>query len=1068
MLRSIRTKFLITQMGFVLTVALVLGLATYFIMFQSLRKSRMQYLEYAAVHIEEKMSILIAGKEQLLEKIAASEMVTNYAKKQQENMLVGHFGRFMPEFAALSYVNDHGIEEIELVHGETTAKILDKADSILIERLKQNPNKTLNTYLAFSPETAGPCIEFGFLNKSFFDEFLGIILGKVSVVELSKNIQETTVGKSGSVILLDSQGTILSCKDSNSILQKIVIDGTESEKVIAATETGASGHGRAKILGVDSYFAYTPVSGQDWVVMTILPYREFATALNNLRNTVLLIGFGILIVGVVLSLLLARNMTGSILKLVQGTNLIAKGDFSYKINTKSQDEIGTLAKSFNRMAEDLGKTTTSVVNLNREIAVRRKVETSLRQSEKRFEEVAESSGDWIWEINSEGLYTYSSPVVEKLLGYKPAEIVGKKHFYDFFAPEQREELKKTAFEAFAKQNEFKGLINPNIHKNGSTVILETHGTPIVDNKGNLTGYRGADRDITERKRAEERLLAVNSLQENLLPLISLEQKLKFITDAVVRILDADFARIWTIKPGDRCDAGCIHANVAEGPHVCRFRDKCLHLTASSGRYTHLDGKEHRRVPFGCYKIGLIAAGEQAKFLTNKVVTDPHVHNHDWARKLGLVSFAGYRLTHTNGEPIGVLALFSKHSISPEEDALLEGIAHSTSMVLNAAQAEESLRKNEEFTRRVIESSSDCIKVLDLEGRLLSMSGGGQKILEIDDITPYLNASFIDYWKGKEREDCLEAVAKAKQGKTGIFYGYFETAKGTPKWWEVIVTPIKDSDGKINRLLAVSRDITERKKSEKSIENLNKDLKSTVALLTQSNRQLREFAHLAAHDLKTPLRGISTLAQWLVNDYKEKFDDAGRRQVDLLVERVERMNELVNAILEYSTIGRDRRKEHPVDLNRLVGTVLVETKPPANIKITINKKLPVVVCEETHLRQVFHRLLANAVRFMDKPEGRITIDYTDKDDLWEFSVSDNGPGIAPQHFERIFQLFQSLNESDQSKGEGTGLTFVRKIVELYGGQIWLTSELGQGSTFFFTLPKDKAVVENVKLETNIVG
>ncbi|MDD5327335.1 MAG: ATP-binding protein [Phycisphaerae bacterium] len=256
---------------------------------------------------------------------------------------------------------------------------------------------------------------------------------------------------------------------------------------------------------------------------------------------------------------------------------------------------------------------------------------------------------------------------------------------------------------------------------------------------------------------------------------------------------------------------------------------------------------------------------------------------------------------------------------------------------------------------------------------------------------------------------------------------------------------------------LNQEIVERKKAEEYIENLNKDLKSTVAMLTQSNRQLREFAHLAAHDLKTPLRGISTLAQWLVNDYKEKFDDAGRRQVDLLVERVERMNELVNAILEYSTIGRDRRKEHPVDLNRLVGTVLVETKPPANIKITINKKLPVVVCEETHLRQVFRRLLSNAIRFMDNPEGHITIDYTDKGDLWEFSVSDNGPGIAPQHFERIFQLFQMLNDSDQSKGGGKGLTFVRKVVELYGGQIWLTSEPGQGSTFFFTLPKALEVI-----------
>jgi len=443
-------------------------------------------------------------------------------------------------------------------------------------------------------------------------------------------------------------------------------------------------------------------------------------------------------------------------------------------------------------------------------------------------------------------------------------------------------------------------------------------------------------NVTERKRAEERLLVVNSLQRLLLPPAPIEQKLKFVTDAVVRILDADFARVWVIKPGDRCEAGCIHAEATEGPHVCRFRDKCLHLTASSGRYTHLDGKGHRRVPFGCYKIGLIAAAEQDKFLTNDAATDPHVHNHDWAKELGLVSFAGYRLTRTDGTPLGVLAMFSKHPISPEEDALLEGIAHSTSLVLHTSRTEEAVNK------------------------------------------------------------------------------------------------------------------------------LNKDLKSTVALLTRSNKQLREFAHLAAHDLKTPLRGINVLAQWLANDYRKKFGKKGLQLIDLLEAKVERLNKLINAILQYSTIDRERHREHPVDFNGLVGTILVEIKPPPSVKITINKPLPVVICREAHLRQVFYHLLSNAIRFMDKPEGRITIDCSDKNDCWEFSVADNGPGIAQQHFERIFRLFQVLGDSAQSESSGIGLTVVRKIIELYDGQIWLTSELGQGSTFFFTLPKTISVTDNEKL------
>ncbi|MFH1632674.1 MAG: GAF domain-containing protein, partial [Chloroflexota bacterium] len=151
-----------------------------------------------------------------------------------------------------------------------------------------------------------------------------------------------------------------------------------------------------------------------------------------------------------------------------------------------------------------------------------------------------------------------------------------------------------------------------------------------------------ERAESERKHDEERLKRLNSLTESLLGSDSLDEKMKRITDGVIDIFGADFARIWLIKQGDMCDSGCMHANVIEGAHVCRERNRCLHLMASSGRYTHIDGS-HGRVPFGCYKIGLVAAAEEPGFLTNDVTHDPRVHNHNWARELGLVSFAGYRL-----------------------------------------------------------------------------------------------------------------------------------------------------------------------------------------------------------------------------------------------------------------------------------------------------------------------------------------------------------------------------------------------------------------------------------------
>jgi hypothetical protein len=145
----------------------------------------------------------------------------------------------------------------------------------------------------------------------------------------------------------------------------------------------------------------------------------------------------------------------------------------------------------------------------------------------------------------------------------------------------------------------------------------------------------------------------------------MEQKLKMITNSVVDIFAADFCRIWIIGRGDLCELGCVHATATEGLHACLYRDKCLRLIASSGRYTHTDGTVHRRVPFGVYKIGRVASGHEHKFLTNDVAHDPRVHNRDWAQGLGLVSFAGYQLRPPGGETVGVLALFSTHAITTE-------------------------------------------------------------------------------------------------------------------------------------------------------------------------------------------------------------------------------------------------------------------------------------------------------------------------------------------------------------------------------------------------------------------
>jgi signal transduction histidine kinase/DNA-binding response OmpR family regulator len=249
-------------------------------------------------------------------------------------------------------------------------------------------------------------------------------------------------------------------------------------------------------------------------------------------------------------------------------------------------------------------------------------------------------------------------------------------------------------------------------------------TVLTDADQKPCGFIGTALDITDRKwtqAVQDKLLArqqdINLLHQSLLEPIPLKEKLRKVTDGIVRIFDADFCRVWLIRPGDLCQGECIHAVAKDGPHVCRYRDRCLHLLASSGRYTHIDGQTHRRVPFGCYKIGRIASAEDHKFLTNDVPNDPRVHNHQWARELGLVSFAGYQIRDPDGYVLGVLALFAKHPVDESEDAMLEGLSATVALVVEEAAAQEALRQSKEEAENYVAALESANHALEASNQL---------------------------------------------------------------------------------------------------------------------------------------------------------------------------------------------------------------------------------------------------------------------------------------------------------------------------------------------------------------
>jgi PAS domain S-box-containing protein len=280
--------------------------------------------------------------------------------------------------------------------------------------------------------------------------------------------------------------------------------------------------------------------------------------------------------------------------------------------------------------------------------------------------------------------------------------------------------------------------------------------------------------------------------------------------------------------------------------------------------------------------------------------------------------------------------------------------------------------------------------------------------------------------------------------------------GNIRWVRRTLVPSFDSQGKILSYDGLMQDITELKIAEQVQMQL-------LGELEQATEELKDFAYVASHDLKAPLRGISALAGWISTDYGDKLGDDGKEHIKLLLARVKRMYNLIDGVLEYSQVAR-KEKSVQVDLNEVISEVIAEIEAPESIKIVIEHPLPVVICGRNSIQQVFYGLLSNAVNFIDKSDGKVVVSWTDEHTHWKFSVTDNGPGIEEKHFERIFRIFQTLSPRDSFESTGVGLTITKKIVEFHGGKVWVQSKPGEGSSFFFTLPKEQKPAKTAKALT----